>query len=368
MNRCWIVVAYVLACLICLPAAGTAVLELDASLDDLISPDAKLEKLFERPALTPLEIFECPTWVHNSSPGFLIFCNVPGNVIYRLSPDGKAEVFLDRIYNGKLADANPGAVPNLLMLGANGSTLDRQGRVVYASFSAGQIVRVEKNGKRTILADRFEGNRFNAPNDLVFRSDGSLYFTDSRGSSEKLDSPHCGEYWMLCGPRAKGRIPHLGVYLVHAGKVHLLTNNVPKPNGLTLSPDEKHLYVANTSGTILRFDVREDGTVANENVFVDMTQEMAAYKRMGNPDSIMVGHPDGIRVDTLGNIYCSGPGGVWIISNTGKHLGTILIDQGIASNLTFGDDDAKTLYITSGSFSGSPAVLRIRLKIAGVRP
>lgn len=359
MKTWWVVLVGVLTCFAGPASAGTTILKLDAALDDLISADAEVETIFELPAGT-LDSLECPTWVHNGSPGFLIVCNVPGNVIYKLQPDGKAEVFLDRIYTGERSDALRSKNPNRIMLGANGATLDRQGRVVYASYSAAQIVRVEQDGKRTVLAERFEGKRLNAPNDLIFSSDGALYFTDSRGSSENPDGPDCGEYWMICGPRAKGRVTHLGVYLVKAGKVQLLTTTVPKPNGLTLSPDEKYLYVANSFGTVNRFDVREDGTITNERIFIDMTQEMKAGGKKGLPD--------GVKVDTRGNVYSSGPGGVWIISSTGKHLGTILVDRGIA-NFTFGDDDARTLYMTSGSSPEQPpAVLRVRLNTAGVRP
>lgn len=350
----------VLACLLfCSGSAlASAVLKLDAALDELISPDARLDTLLQLSAGT-METFECPTWVHGDGPGFLIFCNVPGNAIYKLRSDATTEVFLDRIYTGSFADANRGSVPGRLMLGANGATLDRQGRIVYASFSAGQIVRVEKDGARTVLAERFEGSRFNAPNDLVFRSDGALYFTESRGSSEQTDSPDCGKYWMVCGPEAKGRVRHMGVYLLKAGEVRLVSTTIPKPNGLALSPDEKHLYVANSLGSIVRFDIQHDGTLANETIFVDMTQQMQT--------SGMRGNPDGIKVDKQGNVYCSGPGGIWILSSAGKHLGTILVEQGV-TNFTFGDDDARTLYITSSSAAAPPKLFRIRMKTVGVRP
>lgn len=361
MKTSWVALVGVVAGFASLQSSASDVLKLEDGLDDLISPDARVETVFELP-LGTLDTLECPTWVHHrGSAGFLIVCNVPGNVIYKLQPDGRSEVFLDRIYTGDLADALHAPVPHRLMIGANGSTLDRKGRVVYASYSAAQIVRVEKNGKRTVLADRFEGKRLNAPNDLIFRSDGTLYFTDSRGSSEDPNGPNCGEYWMICGPGGKDRVTHLGVYMMNkAGKVQLLTATVPKPNGLALSPDEKYLYVANSFGTVNRFDVRKDGTITNERIFIDMTQEMKTSGKRGLPD--------GLKVDKQGNVYSSGPGGVWILSSTGKHLGTILVNRGIA-NFTFGDEDARTLYMTSGSNAQEPpAVLRVRMKAVGLRP
>jgi gluconolactonase len=351
LTRYWLFLLGVLTLLLSLLRAQTAgdhiVVRLDPSLDALVAEDAKLETLFEG---GPRVSFEGPTWVHDGKSGFLIFTDVPGNVINKWTPDGKVSVFLDHIYTGNPSEAYR-APGNRVMIGANGTTLDRQGRLVYTEYSAGQIVRLEKDGKRTVLAERFDGRRINAPNDLVFKSDGSLYFTDSRASSEQPDGLHCGEWWMLCGPQAKDRVPHKGVYLVKAGKVQLLSKDIDHPNGLTFSPDEKYFYVSNSLvKNILGFDVRPDGTMSNEKVFIDMSSDKAD------------GLPDGIKVDTEGDVYCTGPGGIWIMSPTGKHLGTILTPQH-ATNFTFGGDDAKTLYIT-----GVSSLSRVPLKVAGIRP
>jgi len=224
---------------------------------------------------------------------------------------------------------------NYYMLGANGTTLDRQGRLVYCEYSDGQIVRLEKDGGRTVLAGRFDGKRLNGPNDLVYKSNGSLYFTDSRESAKRPD----GE-----------GVPYKGLYLLKDGKVQLLTNDISHPNGLAFTPDEKYFYANNTDlKTIMKYEVQPDDTIANPKVFIDMSDDKAP------------GAPDGMKVDKKGNVYCTGPGGVWIISPAGKHLGTILTPR--ATNMTFGGDDAKTLYVTGASF-----VARIPLKAVGIRP
>jgi gluconolactonase len=323
-----------------------AVVRLDPSLDSLVASDAKVEILFHG---GPAASFEGPTWIHREKPGYLLFSDVTGNVINKWTVNGKVFVFLDNIFTGNRTEAHRAG--DRLMIGANGATVDRQGRVVYASFSAGQIVRLEKDGKRTVLAKSFDGKRLNAPNDLVFKSDGSLYFTDSRATSEQPDGPHCAEWWMLCGPQAKGRLPYKGVYFVKDGTIHLFSKDIDHPNGIAFSPDEKYLYVSNSLlKNVLRFEMQPDGTAVNETVFIDMSRD--------NADGL----PDGIKVDKKGNVYCTGPGGIWVISPMGKHIGTILTPQN-TTNFTFGDDDAKALYITGRSF-----LARFPVKVAGIRP
>jgi gluconolactonase len=227
--------------------------------------------------------------------------------------------------------------------------LDREGRLVYASFSAGEIVRLESDGKRTVLASQFEGKRINGPNDLVVKSDSSIYFTDSLASSEQTSGPDCDKWWMQCGNG--DRVPHKGVYFIKAGVVHLFSQTVDHPNGLAFSRNEKYLYVANTLlENILRFDIKPDGTGRNEQVFAAMGGD------------IYVGAPDGIKVDIKGNVYCTGPGGIWIFSPAGKHIGTILTPER-TTNFTFGNDDAKTIY-----FVGTKTLSRISLRVPGLRP
>jgi gluconolactonase len=195
---------------------------------------------------------------------------------------------------------------------------------------------VEKNGKRTVLADHFEGKRFNLPNDLVYKKDDTLYFTDTQADTRRAENdPDKG-------------VAVNGVYLVKGGQLRLLTKEIPSPNGLALSPDEKFLYVNSTAKkTITKFDVSADDTITNPTLIIDMSSDSA------------VGNPDGMRVDKKGNIYCTGPGGLWIMSPDGKHLGTIFTPQRI-SNLAFGDNDGKTLYMTAPT-----ALYRIRMNAAG---
>jgi len=325
-------------------ASTKSVIRLDAALDNLVSSEMSIETLFTG---SSRDAFEGPTWVPNPRPAHLLFTNVPGDVIYKWTPDGKVSVFLDHIFSGDLSKAHRAG--DRLMIGANGATLDRQGRLVYTSFSAGQIVRLEQDGKRTVLASEFEGKKINAPNDLIVKSDGSIYFTDSRASSERTSGPECDQWWMSCGN--KDGVPHKGVYFLKAGVMHLFSQDVNHPNGLAFSPDEKYLYVANTLvKNIVRFEMKADGTGTNEQIFVDMSGE--------SPEGTL---PDGIKVDSKGFVYCTGPGGIWIIAPTGRHIGTIPIPERI-TNFTFAGNDAKTIYVT-----GATTLFRILLKVPGPR-
>jgi gluconolactonase len=213
---------------------------------------------------------------------------------------------------------------------SNGLTFDREGRLVYCSQIGHAIMRIEKDGKHTILADTFEGKRLSRPNDLVFKSNGSLYFTDNG--------------------RGPGALPS-SAYLLKDGRLQIVTRELSSPNGIALSPDEKLLYVNDISRkTVWVFDVQPDDTVTNRRLFVDMNSVKGD------------GGPDGMKVDKKGNVYDSGPGGLWVLSPDGKRLGTIPTPDRV-SNLTFGDADGKTLYITLHN-----ALYRIRLNIEGVRP
>lgn len=314
-------------------ADAAAVLRLDPALDAILPADAKVETLLERDS-----IFDGPTWVSHGGSGYLIFSDVPGNAIDKLSPDGTTTVLLSNIFAG----GDPSRAYQSLglegqkkfrMPGADGTTLDRRGRIVYCAYSDGRIVRLEAGGTRTVLASRFAGRRLNAPNDLVYASDGALYFTDSRAATKRGD--------------AEG-VPHEGLYVLRAGKVILLSGSIDHPNGLAFSPHEEYLYVTNTRRrNILRFRVRAGG-ITNETTFVDM-----------NGDA-RTGAPDGIKVDTDGNVYAAGPGGVWIISPAGKHIGTLRTPAKI-TNPAFGGRDLRSLYMTAFG-----ALYRIRLRAARV--
>jgi gluconolactonase len=194
-----------------------------------------------------------------------------------------------------------------------------------------RVARLEKNGTFTTLADRYQGKRFNSPNDLVFKSNGDLYFTD----------PPYGLEGNLKDPRKE--LPFQGVYRVTPeGEVTLLTDEIAFPNGIAFSPDERTLYIAvsDPSRPVVRaYDVRPDGTIANGRVFFDAAPLRAPDRR---------GLPDGLKVDLRGNLFTTGPGGVLVISPEGKHLGTILTGQATA-NCAWGDDGT-TLYVTADMF------------------
>lgn len=282
-------------------------------------------------------IAEGPVWIRDSGGGHLLFSDIAANVIYKWTPDNQVSVFLkDSGYTGDIAKVSfegyisrSGAV-YVYTFGSDGITLDRDGRVVFCAQGDRAIIRLEKNGTRTVLADRYDGKRFNRPNDLVVKSDGTIYFTDVHPNTPTME------------------LPFGGVFMVKDGKVGLLTRDF-LPNGIAFSPDEKILYI-NGNGGIRRYDVRADGSLENGRVFIDMSGDKA------------IGGPDGMKVDVLGNVYCTGPGGIWIVAPNGTHLGTILLADP-ATNLTFGGADYKTLYITDRR-----SLARIRLNVTGIAP
>ena len=312
------------------------IVRLDPELDKIVPPGAKVEKL-----AGGFQSNEGPVWDRKG--GYLLFSDTPANVIDKWNPvDGKVSVFLD--HPSKNDSLQPNVQGGSSVAGSNGTTMDRQGRLVYVSVGDHAIVRIEKDGQRTVLASEYDGKPFSRPNDLVYKSDGALYFTDP-GRRDTPDIPT--------------------VYLLKDGKLQIGTRDVSYPNGLAFAPGEKQMYINNTmKSTIMRYDVQPDDTVANGKLIINENEDNEhAY-----PDH---GFPDGMKVDQKGNIYCTGPGGLWIISPQGKHLGTILFDEnnveprpGIGvSNLTFGDADGKALYLTART-----ALYRVRLSIPGIRP
>jgi gluconolactonase len=326
------------------PDARAAVVRLDPSLDELISPDAKLEVIRD-----DLGVTEGPVWIPEGKCGCLVFTDIAANVIYRMNKDGRFSIIADRAgytgydpwnagwdtNNGK--DEKDPLFRRYFLLGANGLAADPQGRIIVASYVGRTVYRLEKNGTRTLLADRYEGRRFRGPNDVVFRKDGSIYFTDTAG-----------------GVRGRGHdptepLPPLGIYRLKDGQLTLIVSDISNPNGLAFSPDEKTLYA--TAGRVLRsYDVQADGTVTNSRVFVSMEADTTP------------GVPDGIRVDVKGNVWATGPGGIWIMSPGGQHTGTIAVNTPgeNAASLGFGDRDYKTLYITSRR-----KLLKIRVNTPG---
>jgi gluconolactonase len=306
----------------------------DRALDEIVPADAKIEKLAGGFLFT-----EGPIWVPRTedTDGYLLFSDPNNNLIYRWTPDGQLSIFMTKSgYRG--IDIGEYGQP-----GSNGLTLDRQGRLTINQHGNRRVVRMEKNGQLTVLADNYQGKRLNSPNDLVYRSDGALYFTDPPfGLPKFFDDP-------------RKEIPYSGVYRVSPdGKdVRLLTNELTGPNGLAFSPDEKYFYLDNWDEkrkVVMRYEVNPDGTLANRKVFFDMTPAEGE-------DAL-----DGMKVDQRGNLYVSGPGGLWILSPEGKHLGTIIGPEH-PHNMAWGDDDGRTLYLCAKT-----GLYRMRLKIPGIRP
>lgn len=324
--------------LLCGQDAGQIV-KLDPALDAIVPAGARVEKVADG-----FGFLEGPIWVHSANPGYLLFSDIPANVIDKWSPGAKASVFLAKSGFTGADAANLGYRINnghadVTLIGSNGITLDKEGRVTFCQHGDRAVSRLEKNGKRTVLANKYEGKRLNSPNDLVYKSDGSLYFTDPPFGLPKLDQDPQKE------------LPFDGVYRWSNGKLQLLTKDLKGPNGIAFSPDEKYLYVNDSfAKTYWRFEVQPDGSIANGKVFVDMSTSKDE------------GVPDGMKLDQKGNIYGAGPGGVWILSPEGKHLGTIKPAEDPA-NLAWGDADGKTLYFTART-----GLYRVKLNIAGIRP
>ena len=308
--------------------AETRVIRDDPALDGILTPGTKIEKLASGFLFT-----EGPVWDREG--GYLLFSDPNNNLIYRWTPDGDVSVY--RTHSG-YSGFNIGEYGQP---GSNGLTVDREGRLTINEHGNRRVTRLEKNGVVTVLADRYQGKRLNSPNDLVYRSDGALYFTD----------PPFGLPRFLDDPRKE--LPYSGVFCLINGQLKLVTTDLDGPNGLAFSPDEKFLYVDNWDlkrKIIMRYQVRPDGSLANGKVFFDATAEPGEDAW------------DGMKVDLQGNLYLSGPGGLWIISPAGKHLGTIVGPEH-PHNMAWGDEDGKTLYLCAKT-----GLYRIRFNIAGIRP
>jgi gluconolactonase len=321
-------------------APQNAVVRLDPAMDAIIAANAKAE-------LLKGDYFgatEGPVWVDEGRSGYLLFSDMAANAIYKWTPAGQLSVFLDKSgYTGNDINNVGGQCTNgrlhLLNIGSNGLTLDREGRLIIAGMTDRNVTRLEKDGSRTTLADTYDGKRLNSPNDLVVKSDGAIYFTETTSGMRGRDESPARE------------LPFHGVYLIKQGELRLLDKDPQgvAPNGVAFSPDEKILYV-NGGVKISAYEVLPDDTIANPHVLIDMSGEKTP------------GNTDGMKVDRNGNIYCSGPGGVWIVSPQGKHLGTIVTPDRVA-NLAFGDADSRTLYMVGGR-----SLWRIRTTIPGIRP
>ena len=277
---------------------------------DLVDPHAKLETV-----ATGFGFTEGPMW---DPAGFLYVSDETINKIYRVYPNGKKE--------------------EVIALGdPDGNTFDRQHRLIDCASVLRAIIEVTPDGKYKILADHYDGKRFNSPNDVIVGPDGALYFTDPT-----LD--------LVAGE--KQELAFQGVYrLDEKGNVRLLTKDLVQPNGLAFSPDGKHFYVDDDEKRNIRvYDVAPDGTLGNGRIFGE------------EPGGKNDGVPDGIKVDKNGNLFVTGPRGIWVWDAKGNHLGTIALpDQ--PANLTWGDKDYRTLYITA-----TTSVYRLEMKTQGYVP
>jgi gluconolactonase len=309
------------------------VTRLDPAINAIVPPNAKLFKLAEG-----FEFTEGPVWVRGreGGEGRLLFSDPNHNTIYQYTESGSLSVFRDKSGYDATDVAEYGQP------GSNGLTLDRQGRLTIDEHGRHRVSRIEQDGAVTVLAARFDGKRLNSPNDLVYRSDGSLYFTDPPfGLPKFYDDP-------------RKELAYSGVYRWNRGTLQLLTKDLKGPNGIAFSPDEKYLYVGNwdpAAKTVTRYPVRRDGGIGIGEVFIDLTSQVPGEEAL-----------DGIKVDVRGNLYLSAPGGVWIFNSAGQHLGTITAPRPV-HNFAWGGADGKTLYLCARS-----ALYRVPLLIEGVRP
>ena len=306
------------------------VIRKDPALDAIVPPNPKIFKLAEGFKFT-----EGPVWDRKG--GYLLFSDPNNNTIYKYSPEGDGQLAVFREKSGyEGADIAEYGQP-----GSNGLTFDREGRLTINQHGNRRVVRLESDGQLNVLADKFEGKRLNSPNDLVYRSDGTLYFTD----------PPFGLPKFFNDPRKE--LPFSGVFAAKDGKIQLVSKDLTGPNGLAFSPDEKFFYVDNWDDhkkVVMRYEVQPDGSLKNGKLFFDMTSA-------GTEDAL-----DGLKVDKAGNLYVSGPGGLWILSPQGKHLGTIIAPKH-PHNFAWGDADGKTLYMCARS-----GLYRMKLNIEGIRP
>jgi gluconolactonase len=310
-----------------LPPFEMSIERLDPALDELIAADASVEKLAEGFTWS-----EGPTWFQGS----VVFSDVPENIAYQWKPGApKADVFLKP---SGLTTPTPGFREQ----GSNGLSVDAKGHLILCQHGDRRIARLLGDGKFVTIADRFEGKRFNSPNDLAIRKNGDIYFTDPPYGLEKLnESPLKQLAWN-------------GVYRVAAdGQVSLLIKDLTFPNGIGFSPDEKVLYVAVSDGAaprLMAYDVKADGTVENGRVFFDALP----LKKRGRK-----GGCDGLKVDARGHVFATGPGGVLILSPSGKLLGTVLTNQA-TGNCCWGGADGSELYITADMY-----LARVQTKTKG---
>lgn len=272
--------------------------------------DSKFEMLE-----TGFKFTEGPVW--NASGGYLLFSDIPANRIYKWSPDGGVEVFLEPSGN------------------SNGLAYDRDGRLLACEHGNRRLSRIERDGTHTVLADKFRGKRLNSPNDLVVKSDGAIYFTDPPYGIEPEER----------------ELAFQGVYRLDpkTNELTLLVDDFDRPNGLAFSPEETVLYIADSSierRHVRAFGVESDGTLGNGRVFAEIRSELQ-------------GNPDGMKVDIEGHLYVAAAGGIWVFSEDGEHVGIIRTPE-TPANCAWGGRDRRSLFITART-----SIYDIRLRFRG---
>jgi gluconolactonase len=287
---------------------STGIEKMNQNLIQIIPNHSQVEQI-----ATGFKFTEGPLWHPD---GYLLFSDIPANTIYQWQPDSEAQIF--RRPSGK----------------ANGNTFDLEGRLISAEHENRRVSRTETDGTIVTLVDNYQGKKLNSPNDLVVKSDGSIYFTDPPYGIQAAQE-------------------ELGVYGVYRlspeGQLTLLVDDFTRPNGIALSPDQTKLYVNDSKvGHIRVFDIQPDGSLTNGRVFAQLK------------DPNQEGVPDGMKVDTQGNVYGTGPGGVWIFSPQGKLIDKIAVPE-VTTNLAWGGQNHQTLYITANT-----SLYQIRLQIPGL--
>jgi gluconolactonase len=348
--------AVAIACAIAFHATRGASAALGAPAGDVLSTPLKFDRLdpaagriipsgatLERVA-TGFTWTEGPVWVGGS----LYFAEIPSNSIRKYTPGQGVSIWLQPSgYKGSTPYGGPEP-------GTNGMTLDVRGRLTVAGHAQRDVLRFESfdpSKPSTVLVDSYQGKRLSSPNDLVYRSDGSLYFTDPPyGLPTQGDRDPLKQLTVNGVYRISNALAHRPGAPPNNSSVELLVSDLPRPNGIAFSPGEKYLYVNNSEPKRIwmRYTVKLDGTLQDPKVFYDASNDPRP------------GGPDGMKVDVEGNVYSAGPAGVWIFSPEGKPIATLLIPERVG-NLTFGGPDRKTLYIAASS-----SIYRVRLNIPGL--
>lgn len=305
------------------PTGVGSIIRLDPALDAVVPADAIIEKV-----AGGFQFTEGPLW--RPAESRLWFSDVVGNVLRAVTPDGQVEVLMENAGGNSTAPAGS-------YIGSNGLLADQDGTVLMVQHFNRQVVRIGADMKTTVVVDRYQGKRLNSPNDLAFGPGHALYFTDPPFGLVGQDEDPAKE------------LAFNGVYRYADGTLTAIITDLGRPNGIGFSPDQRTMYVSNTEEArkvVMAYDVDPAGGISNGRVFVDATADTAP------------GMPDGLKVDAQGNVYATGPGGVWVISPEGRHLGTIQAPE-VAANCAWGED-GHTLYLTAET-----GIYRIKLNATG---